>query len=61
MGLIHSSQADTQNISHLHVTFIVATEFASLLPSMALEDVLQNAGLPSRDYHLPLQCLNDAS
>ena len=23
--------------------------------------VLQNAGLPSRDYHLPLQCLNESS
>ena len=39
MRLIHSSQADTQNISHLHVTFIAATKFAPLLPSMALEDL----------------------
>ena len=47
MGLIHSSQADTQNISHLHVNFIAATEFAPLLPSMALEDLcIKMPGFP---------------
>lgn len=39
MGLIQSSQADTENISHSHVNFIVATEFAPLLPLTTLEDL----------------------
>ena len=39
MGLIHSSQADTESISHSHVNFIAVTEFAPLLPLMTLEDL----------------------
>jgi len=64
MGLIHSSQADTENISHSHVNFITATEFAPLLPSMALEDLcFKMPGYPQGiiTYNVPPQCLNGAS
>ena len=47
MGLIQSSQADTENISHSHVNFIAATKFAPLLPLMTLEDLcFQMPGYP---------------